>query len=52
MMIYLRDPSPTVEAVIAVAARRIEAIMPDYKRRNVMARALETMMTCYPATNG
>lgn len=44
-MIYLRDPSPTLSAVKAEAARRIELILPDYKQRNVLAFGLETMMT-------
>lgn len=37
-------PIALVEDVKAEAARRIEAIMPDYKQRNVMAWGLETMM--------
>lgn len=38
-------PSPIFVAdVKAEAGRRIEAIMPDYKQRNVLAFGLETMM--------
>ena len=37
-------PAPMIAEVKAEAARRIEAIMPDYKQRNVMAWGLETMM--------
>jgi hypothetical protein len=35
----------TAADVKAEAGRRIEAIMPDYKQRNVMAWGLETVMT-------
>lgn len=42
---YLRDPAPSVDAIKAEAARRIDAILPDYKQRNVMAWALEAMQT-------
>lgn len=40
----LSGPEPTRADVKAEAARRIEAIMPDFKQRNVMAWGLETMM--------
>lgn len=45
-----RDPEPPVVIadVKAEAGRRIEAIMPDYKQRNVMAWGLETMMAYGP----
>lgn len=35
---------PAVHNVKAEAGRRIEAIMPDYKQRNVLAFGLETVM--------
>jgi len=38
-------PAPEKNDVKAEAARRIEAIMPDYKQRNVLAFGLETVMT-------
>lgn len=44
----LPGPLVTVAMVKVEAARRIEAIMPDYKQRNVMAWGLETMMAHGP----
>ena len=41
-------PPISVADVKAEAARRIEAIMPDYKQRNVMAWGLETIMAYGP----
>lgn len=43
---YARAVTPA--DVKAEAGRRIEAIMPDYKQRNVLAFGLETMMTYGP----
>jgi len=37
-----RPVPPTVAQTKAEAARRIEAILPDYKQRNALALALET----------
>jgi hypothetical protein len=36
--------APSVAAVKAEAGRRIDAVLPDYKQRNVMAWGLETIM--------
>lgn len=42
------EPIPTIGDVKGEAGRRIEAILPDYKQRNVLAFGLETMMTYGP----
>lgn len=41
-------PAITVADVKAEAGRRIEAILPDYKQRNVLAFGLEAVMTYGP----